>query len=151
MIKSNPGEKQALLCALLQFLNFYGTGVAYVVTTSTCMRYRPFFDYFCLDHFRVIDNINWCLFFYVDISEIQKSDCYHKQGHEASCEYNDNLYMILFGVIQIVMSQIPDFHSMKWVSFVAAIMSFCYSSIGFGLGIAKVIGTYVFTLQAHVF
>ncbi|KAK1417975.1 hypothetical protein QVD17_27111 [Tagetes erecta] len=103
------GEKQALLCSLLQFLNFYGTGVAYVVTTATCM------------------------------SAIQSSNCYHKHGHEASCEYEGNLYMFLFGVIQIAMSQIPDFHSMMWVSIVAAIMSFCYSSIGFGLGIAKVI------------
>ncbi|KAK9065502.1 hypothetical protein SSX86_014903 [Deinandra increscens subsp. villosa] len=103
------GEKQALLCGLLQFVNFYGTGVAYVVTTATCM------------------------------SAIQRSNCYHNQGHEASCEYEGNLYMFLFGVIQIVMSQIPDFHSMVWVSIVAAIMSFCYSSIGFGLGISKVI------------
>ncbi|XP_076887956.1 putative amino acid permease 7 [Bidens hawaiensis] len=47
--------------------------------------------------------------------------------------------MFLFGVVQIVMSQIPDFHSMMWISVVAAIMSFCYASIGFGLGISKVI------------
>ena len=52
--------------------------------------------------------------------------------------------MFLFGVIQIVMSQIPDFHSMMWVSVVAAVMSFCYSSIGFGLGVAKVVGNYAF-------
>ncbi|KAL7585105.1 probable amino acid permease 7 isoform X1 [Lactuca sativa] len=103
------GEKQALLCGWLQFLNFFGTGVAYVVTTSTCM------------------------------IAIQKSNCYHKEGQEATCEYSGNLYMFLFGVIQIVMSQIPDFHSMVWVSIVAAIMSFCYSSIGLGLGVAKVI------------
>ncbi|KAI7731190.1 hypothetical protein M8C21_030261 [Ambrosia artemisiifolia] len=103
------GEKQALLCGILQFVNFYGTGVAYVVTTATCM------------------------------SAIQRSNCYHNHGHEAPCEYEGNLYMFLFGVIQIVMSQIPDFHSMMWVSFIAAIMSFCYASIGFGLGIAKVI------------
>ncbi|KAI3703758.1 hypothetical protein L1987_73953 [Smallanthus sonchifolius] len=103
------GEKQAFLCGSLQFLNFYGTGVAYVVTTATCM------------------------------SAIQRSNCYHNQGHEASCEYDGNLHMLLFGIVQIVMSQIPDFHSMMWVSIIAAIMSFCYSSIGFGLGIAKVI------------
>ncbi|KAF5773986.1 putative amino acid transporter, transmembrane domain-containing protein [Helianthus annuus] len=105
----DSGEKQALLCGILQFVNFYGTGVAYVVTTATCM------------------------------SAIQRSNCYHNQGHEAPCEYEGNLYMFLFGVVQIVMSQIPDFHSMMWISIVAAIMSFCYSSIGFGLGIAKVI------------
>lgn len=49
--------------------------------------------------------------------------------------------MLLFGLIQIIMSQIPDFHNMKWLSVVAAIMSFSYSFIGFALGFAKVIGT----------
>lgn len=48
--------------------------------------------------------------------------------------------MLMFGVVQIVFSQIPDFHEMAWLSVVAAIMSFTYSSIGFVLGVAKVIG-----------
>lgn len=48
--------------------------------------------------------------------------------------------MLLFGGIQIVVSQIPDFHNMEWLSVVAAIMSFAYSFIGLGLGFAKVIG-----------
>lgn len=47
--------------------------------------------------------------------------------------------MLLFGLVQIVMSQIPDFHNMAWLSVVAAVMSFSYSSIGLGLGLAKVI------------
>lgn len=51
--------------------------------------------------------------------------------------------MVLFGVIQIVMSQIPDFHNMEWLSIVAAIMSFSYASIGLGLGFAKVVGNIV--------
>ena len=42
------------------------------------------------------------------------------------------------------MSQIPDFNSMVLVSVVAAIMSFCYASIGFGLGFAQVIGKNAF-------
>lgn len=55
--------------------------------------------------------------------------------------------MVLFGVLQIVVSQIPDFHNMEWLSVVAAIMSFTYAFIGFGLGFAKVIGkSEVFTL-----
>ncbi|GKC19864.1 probable amino acid permease 7 [Tanacetum coccineum] len=37
------------------------------------------------------------------------------------------------------MSQIPDFNRMVLVSVVAAIMSFCYASIGLGLGFAQVI------------
>ena len=71
---------------------------------------------------------------------IQKSNCYHKEGHRAPCEYATYHYMLAFGGVQLVFSQIPDFHNMEWLSIVAAVMSFCYSTIGFGLGVAKVIG-----------
>ncbi|GAV74780.1 Aa_trans domain-containing protein, partial [Cephalotus follicularis] len=102
-------RKRTWFCGLLQYLSFYGTAIAYVITTSTCMR------------------------------AILKSDCYHKEGHKAPCAYGDTIYMLLFGAVQIVMSQIPNFHKMEWLSIVAALMSFTYSSIGFGLGVAKVI------------
>lgn len=55
--------------------------------------------------------------------------------------------MLVFGVVQILMSQIPDFHNMVWLSVVAAIMSFTYAAIGFGLGVAQVIGTNAFIFQ----
>ncbi|ESR65970.1 hypothetical protein CICLE_v10008202mg [Citrus x clementina] len=70
---------------------------------------------------------------------IQKSNCYHREGHNAPCAYGDTKHMLLFGAVQVVMSQIPDFHNMEWLSVIAAIMSFAYSFIGFGLGFAKVI------------
>lgn len=47
--------------------------------------------------------------------------------------------MMLFGLVQIVMSFIPDLHNMTWVSVVAAVMSFTYSFIGLGLGMATFI------------
>ena len=56
--------------------------------------------------------------------------------------------MVLFGLVQIVMSFIPDLHNMAWVSVVAAIMSFTYSFIGLGLGIKTVIGNVYFYLFA---
>lgn len=71
---------------------------------------------------------------------IQKSNCYHEEGHNASCTYGDNLYMLIFGIFQVVISQIPNFHKLEWLSFTAAAMSFTYSSIGTALGFAKVIG-----------
>lgn len=54
--------------------------------------------------------------------------------------------MLLFGIVQIVLSQVPDFHNIKWLSIVAAFMSFAYSFIGLGLGIATVIGIYATTV-----
>ncbi|CAN6450470.1 unnamed protein product [Victoria cruziana] len=88
----------------------YGTGIAYTITSAISMR------------------------------AIERSNCFHREGHQAACTYGDSFYMLAFGLIQIICSQIPDFHNMSWLSTVAAIMSFCYSTIGFGLGVAKVIG-----------
>lgn len=51
--------------------------------------------------------------------------------------------MLLFGAAQLVLSFIPNFHNMAWLSVVAAIMSFTYSSIGLGPGLAKTIGNVV--------
>jgi len=48
--------------------------------------------------------------------------------------------MLLFGAAQLVLSFIPNFHSMAWLSVVAVIMSFTYATIGLGLGLAKTIG-----------
>ncbi|KAF5949626.1 hypothetical protein HYC85_011619 [Camellia sinensis] len=108
----NLGERSSWACGLCVNINLYGIGIAYTITSAISMR------------------------------AIQKSNCYHKEGHKASCEYGDTVYMVLFGVVQIVASQIPDFHNMAWLSFVAAIMSFFYSSIGFVLGFAtKIMGS----------
>jgi hypothetical protein len=48
--------------------------------------------------------------------------------------------MLLFGAAQLVLSFIPNFHSMAWLSAVAAAMSFTYATIGLGLGLAKTVG-----------
>ncbi|KAF3453248.1 hypothetical protein FNV43_RR03688 [Rhamnella rubrinervis] len=103
------GEKRRTVSAIFVQENLYGCGIAYTITSA------------------------------VSVRAIQKSNCYHKEGHKAACGYGDGLYMLLFGVIQILMSQIPDLHNMAWISVIAAVMSFTYSFIGFGLGIAKVI------------
>jgi hypothetical protein len=56
--------------------------------------------------------------------------------------------MIIFAGIQILLSQLPNFHKLWWLSIVAAVMSLAYSSIGLGLSIAKIAGKLiVFTLS----
>lgn len=52
--------------------------------------------------------------------------------------------MIMFGVMEIIFSQIPDFDQISWLSIVAAVMSFTYSTIGLGLGVAQVAGLFKF-------
>ncbi|KAJ1280773.1 hypothetical protein BS78_04G258600 [Paspalum vaginatum] len=107
------GEKSHLFCGF--FLNFslFGTGVVYTLTSATSMR------------------------------AIQKANCYHREGHDAPCSASvggDAYYMLLFGLAQVVLSQIPDFHEMAGLSVFAAVMSFFYAVVGVGLGVAKVIG-----------
>uniref|UniRef100_A0A803NC38 Amino acid transporter transmembrane domain-containing protein n=1 Tax=Chenopodium quinoa TaxID=63459 RepID=A0A803NC38_CHEQI len=62
-----------------------------------------------------------------------------KKGHAASCKFSNNPYMIGFGICEIFLSQIPNFHELTWLSTIAAIMSFAYSSIGVGLALERII------------
>ena len=55
---------------------------------------------------------------------------------------SSNPYMIGFGIAEILFSQIPDFDQIWWLSIVAAVMSFTYSSIGLALGIVQVAGSF---------
>ncbi|KAL2894890.1 Amino acid permease 6, partial [Bienertia sinuspersici] len=71
---------------------------------------------------------------------VKRSNCFHKYGHNVKCSTSNTPFMILFGCIQILLSQIPNFSELSWLSMVAAIMSFAYSSIGLALSIAKVVG-----------
>ncbi|CAI9088132.1 OLC1v1022378C1 [Oldenlandia corymbosa var. corymbosa] len=103
------GKRMESICKFLVVEGLYGTGVAYTITTSK------------------------------SISAIQKSNCYHRNGHNANCSHDTSKFMLLFGAVQIVMSQIPDFHNMAWLSIIAAVMSFSYAFIALGLGLAKVI------------
>ncbi|KAM0922503.1 hypothetical protein ACQ4PT_006024 [Festuca glaucescens] len=108
------GEKSRLFCGFFLSISLFGSSVVYSLTSATSMR------------------------------AIQKANCYHTKGHGApACSAagggSDVYYMVLFGLAQVVLSQIPDFHNMAWLSIFAAVMSFSYSFIGFGLGAAKVI------------
>ncbi|KAL8128978.1 hypothetical protein V2J09_018133 [Rumex salicifolius] len=98
------------LCRLAQYSNCAGVSIGYTITAS------------------------------ISMVAVVRSDCYHKHGHNnVGCQRSHYPFMTAFGIIQIVLSQIPNFHKLSWLSLVAAVMSFSYSSIGFGLSVAKVI------------
>ncbi|CAL5392367.1 unnamed protein product [Camellia sinensis] len=110
-VRTILGKRSAAVCSVFLRLNFLKVGVVYTITSAISMR------------------------------AIQKSNCYHKEGHKAACEYGSTSnYMLLFGIVQALMSQIPNFRNTEWLSIVAAAMSFSYASIGSVLGLAKVIG-----------
>lgn len=77
-------------------------------------------------------------FFFAICRAIQRSNCFHRNGHEANCYANNNGFMLIFASFQLILSQIPNFHKLGWLSIVAAVMSFAYSTIGLGLSLAKV-------------
>jgi amino acid permease len=70
---------------------------------------------------------------------INKSNCFHRHGHDADCSQNTSAFIIGFGVVQAVFSQLPSFHKLWWLSIIAAVMSFCYSIIAVGLSLAQAI------------
>ena len=70
---------------------------------------------------------------------INKANCFHKNGRAADCGVYDSMYMVVFGVVQIFFSQVPNFHDLWWLSILAAIMSFTYASIAVGLSLAQII------------
>ncbi|KAI3465938.1 hypothetical protein Pfo_022601 [Paulownia fortunei] len=108
-VSSYLGKKSMWVAGIFLQESYYGYGIAYTITSAISMR------------------------------AILKSNCYHKEGQDAPCEYGDSLFMFLFGAIQVVFSQIPDFHNMEWLSIIAAVMSFAYTFIGLALGFAKVV------------
>ncbi|KAG8054473.1 hypothetical protein GUJ93_ZPchr0001g30868 [Zizania palustris] len=70
---------------------------------------------------------------------IKRANCFHKKGHADPCDISSVPYMIIFGVAEIFFSQIPDFDQVSWLSMLAAVMSFTYSTIGLALGIVQVV------------
>ncbi|XP_048330006.2 probable amino acid permease 7 isoform X3 [Ziziphus jujuba] len=109
-VHNNLGKKNALVCSLFLQVNFFGAAIAFIVTSALSLR------------------------------AIQNSYCYPIEGKLGNCEYGDASYILLFGVVQLFLSQLPDFHNLQWLSIFAAIMSFSYAFIGLGLGVTKVIG-----------
>lgn len=107
-VKANLDGLHVWVCGFTQYANLCGTAIGYTITAS------------------------------ISMTAIARSQCFHSNGHDAPCHISNTPYMIMFGVVEVLLSQIPDFDQIWWLSIAAAVMSFTYSSIGLGLGVAKV-------------
>ncbi|GKB51535.1 amino acid permease 6-like protein [Tanacetum coccineum] len=107
VVQANLGGIKVKLCGMAQYANLVGTTIGYTITAA------------------------------ISIVAVKKSNCYHYNGHNEDCKSIYYQYMIMFGEIQIVLSQIQNFHKLSWLSMVATVMSIAYSTIGIGLSIAK--------------
>ncbi|KAL7246206.1 hypothetical protein ACSBR2_001355 [Camellia fascicularis] len=110
-VSSNLGGVKFMICGLIQYLNLFGVAIGYTIASS------------------------------ISMMAIKRSNCFHASGGKNPCKISSTPYMIMFGVAEIIFSQIKDFDQIWWLSIVAAIMSFTYSSIGLALGISKVAET----------
>ncbi|KAL1312137.1 hypothetical protein HN51_038753 [Arachis hypogaea] len=108
-VNSYLGGKMHVFCGLILYGKLAGVTVGYAITTST------------------------------SLVAIKKAICFHEKGHDSYCKFSNNPYMIGFGIGQIFLSQIPDFHKLTWLSTIAAITSFGYAFIGSGLSLAVVL------------
>ncbi|XP_049937245.1 amino acid permease 8-like isoform X2 [Nymphaea colorata] len=101
------GPKQKLLCGSAQHVVLCGALIGYTITTAKSM------------------------------IAVKKSNCYYKHGRDAECQTSGNIYMLVFGVLEIILAQLPNLEKVTFLSFMAATMSFAYSFIGLGLCTAK--------------
>ncbi|XP_038694838.1 lysine histidine transporter-like 5 [Tripterygium wilfordii] len=46
-------------------------------------------------------------------------------------------FILIFAVLQLILSQVPNFNSLKGISLLAAVMSFCYSMVAFVASVIK--------------
>ncbi|KAJ6996454.1 amino acid permease 4-like isoform X2 [Populus alba x Populus x berolinensis] len=107
-VQSILGGVKVNLCGLVQYIGLFGIAIGYTIASS------------------------------ISMMAIKRSNCFHQSGGQNPCHISSNPYMIMFGITEILLSQIPDFDQLWWLSIVAAVMSFTYSTIGLGLGIGKV-------------
>ncbi|XP_042422273.1 amino acid permease 4-like isoform X1 [Zingiber officinale] len=108
-VQANLNGFKVKVCGYLQYLNIVGVAIGYTIAAS------------------------------ISMVAVKRSNCFHKNGDDSPCQVSNNPYMIIFAIVEILFSQIPDFDQIWWLSIVAAIMSFTYSAIGLSLGIVQVI------------
>ncbi|BAF07509.1 amino acid permease 3 isoform X1 [Oryza sativa Japonica Group] len=107
-VKANLGGAKVKVCGCIQYLNLLGVAIGYTIAAS------------------------------ISMMAIQRSNCFHARGEQDPCHASSNVYMIMFGIVQVFFSQIPDFDQVWWLSILAAVMSFTYSAVGLALGAAQV-------------
>jgi hypothetical protein len=108
-VRSNLGGVKVAFCGVIQYANLVGVAIGYTIASAISMK------------------------------AVRRAGCFHAHGHADPCKSSSTPYMVLFGGVQILFSQIPDFDQIWWLSIVAAVMSFTYSSIGLSLGIAQTV------------
>ncbi|CAN0920869.1 Amino acid permease 8 [Linum grandiflorum] len=120
-VKSHLGGMKYKFCGVAQFAYLLGTAIGYTIITPLSM------------------------------ATIEKSFCVHSKGLDGEeleatslesgggkCNIGINKYVMVFGIIEVLLSQLPNFHKLAFISVIAALMSFAYATIGLSLCIARI-------------
>ncbi|RAL39629.1 hypothetical protein DM860_003162 [Cuscuta australis] len=108
-VRTHLGGKNFMFCAIAQYATLIGLSTGYAITTA------------------------------LSLGAIERTICYHKKGRQRSeCTPSTRNYILEFGVLQIILSQIPNIRKLSFVSVVASLMSFSYSLIGVALSAARI-------------
>ncbi|CAH8311311.1 unnamed protein product [Eruca vesicaria subsp. sativa] len=113
VVRAYLGGKKVQLCGLAQYGNLVGVTIGYTITAS------------------------------ISLVAIERANCFHHNGHGVKCSVSNYPYMAGFGFFQILLSQIPNFHKLSFLSIIAAVMSFSYASIGGKVGKTTLTGTVI--------
>ncbi|EMS51955.1 hypothetical protein TRIUR3_24618 [Triticum urartu] len=109
-VRTTLDESKVKLCGAIQFVNLFGIGIGITIAAS------------------------------VSMLAIKKAGCFHKEGHKGDCNSSSmSPYIAIYGIMEIFFSQIPGLDSMWWLSILATVMSFTYSTIGISLGVAQIV------------
>uniref|UniRef100_A0A0E0JRS1 Amino acid transporter transmembrane domain-containing protein n=1 Tax=Oryza punctata TaxID=4537 RepID=A0A0E0JRS1_ORYPU len=108
VVRSCLGPRDVVVCGIAQYAILWGAMVGYTITTAT------------------------------SIMSVVRTNCHHYKGENASCGASGTMYMVLFGLAEVVLSQCPSLEGVTLISVVAAVMSFTYSFVGLFLSAAKV-------------
>ncbi|KAF8411991.1 hypothetical protein HHK36_004550 [Tetracentron sinense] len=107
VVRACLGKKNVLVCGISQYTMLWGTIIGYTITAATSMM------------------------------SVKRSNCFHEKGHDAKCGTSGNLFMLIFGGIEIVLSQFPSLEKVTLLSVMASAMSMTYSFIALYLCIVK--------------
>lgn len=103
------GRKGDIILGWFQYPNLWLTAVAYNITGGTCMM------------------------------NIAARACQIQGTPDDQCSHPSlTIFIVIFGGVQVFLSQVPNMDKSLWVSIIGAIMSVAYSFITIGLSVAKV-------------
>uniref|UniRef100_A0A0E0PAW6 Amino acid transporter transmembrane domain-containing protein n=1 Tax=Oryza rufipogon TaxID=4529 RepID=A0A0E0PAW6_ORYRU len=71
----------------------------------------------------------------------------YRHDQREACGGSSRPYMVVYGALQVVFSQIPNLHKMWWLSTLASAMSLSYSAIGIALGVAQIVVLDMFEIE----